>query len=428
MYRINCKEFKEKDLTIETKLKIWDQVIKDNLFVICKTPMAKLITRRTLLGYRNGKFNMHAFDDIIMQIKDKPEKLVDKISSKTFWGKEGTGKMKFNAVVGNPPYQISKGGTKNIDIWQHFVFTATKISEHSSLIHPGRWLVPKKQMKPIHDNILNSGLISFDYYPNSSQIFKGVEIDGGLTITQFRENYNGKITYIREGNTIGEYKIGEKFLSNEYEEEIFKLLNPSLFGGKNMSSRIIGNIGSLGGGEFGYKKSKHLEFLKESEDGMKNPLRIWANKGYGKGERFSWHFIDSASLDSIPKNLLLTRKVMIDKKGHAITSGKGNVMNNKPQIVDILSIASGDVLFVMPENDLDYDLKLIRSLFLTKTARFLMTITQKDLYVRGFENIPDYTYFIPLLDGKLFSDKFFYDNFNFSEGLIEHIEKNITPK
>ena len=35
--------------------------------------MAKLITKRTLLGYRSGSFNAHAFDDIIMQMKNKQE-------------------------------------------------------------------------------------------------------------------------------------------------------------------------------------------------------------------------------------------------------------------------------------------------------------------------------------------------------------------
>ena len=119
---------------------------------------------------------------------------------------------------------------------------------------------------------------------------------------------------------------------------------------------------------------------------------------------------------------------MIDKKGHAITSGKGNIINNKPEIVDKNVIASGDVLFVFPEHDNDYELALIKSLFLTKTARFLMSITQKDLYVRGFENIPDYTYFMNDLNGQMFTDSFFYKNYNFSESLIAHIENSVSNK
>lgn len=65
--------------------------------------MAKQITKRTLLGYRSGKINAHAFDDLINQMKEKQQQFVDKVTSCNFWNKEGN-KMKFNAVVGNPPY------------------------------------------------------------------------------------------------------------------------------------------------------------------------------------------------------------------------------------------------------------------------------------------------------------------------------------
>lgn len=430
LYKKRMMSSKSSSASKDEKLKIWDQVVNDNLFIICKTPMAKQITRRTLLGFRKGDANIHAFDNIIMQIKEKSEKFNEKLISRKFWGLRGVETMKFNAVVGNPPYQISKGGTKNIDIWHHFLFSAIKLGDYTSLIHPGRWLVPKKNMKPIHDKIFNSdsGLYSFDYYPNSRDIFKDVEIDGGITITLFIKDYEDKAEYIREGQIIGKYNNGEKFLSDRFEEEIYGLLNPSLFGGLSISSRITGNTGSLGGGEFGYKKNKHKHLLRESQDGLKKPIKVWANRGYGKGERFTWNFIEFNDLDNIPNTLLATRKVMIDKKGHAITSGRGNVINNKPKIVGKDTIASGDVLFVIPQNDTDYELDLIKSLFITKTARFLMTITQKDLYTRGFENIPDYTYFIPMLNGKLFSDQFFYENFKFSSDLIQHIENKVTDK
>ncbi len=133
-------------------------------------------------------------------------------------------------------------------------------------------------------------------------------------------------------------------------------------------------------------------------------------------------------LNNIPKNIIATRKVMIDKKGHSIAGKSGNIFNNNPLIVDKKVIASGDVLFVIPKHDTDYDLKLIKSLFMTKTVRFLMSITQKDLYVRGFDNIPDYTLFISKLNGELFSDKWFYKNYKFSDRLIQHIESSVNAK
>lgn len=55
--------------TLEGHQAIWDKVVAENIFVICKTPMAKAITRRTLLGFRKGKTNMWAPEDLINKIK-----------------------------------------------------------------------------------------------------------------------------------------------------------------------------------------------------------------------------------------------------------------------------------------------------------------------------------------------------------------------
>ena len=336
--------------------------------------------------------------------------------------------MKFTAVVGNPPYQETKGGTKNIDIWPAFVFSSVKMAENVCLIHPGRWLIPKKQMKSTHDEILKSGLYMFNYYSNSTDIFPNVGIDGGVTITLFKKDYDGDIKYFNSGVDSGIFRDGEMFFSSPYEEEAYKKIHDTIQGKETMLDRIIGNIGSLGGSEFGYHKHTQIDQLKDSSAGMKNPVSIWANSGFGKGTRFSWHYIEKDILEGYPKELFETRKVMIDKKGHSLGSGSGNIINNIPQIVDKNTTASGDVLFVIPENDTNEDLKQIKSLFISKTARFLMSITQKDLYARGFENIPDYTLFKPMLKGQQFTDKFFYETFNFSQELIDHIEACVSEK
>lgn len=51
----------------------WNETIQNNVFVICKTPMAKSITRRTLCGYSDAIVNAHYFDDLVNMLKNKPE-------------------------------------------------------------------------------------------------------------------------------------------------------------------------------------------------------------------------------------------------------------------------------------------------------------------------------------------------------------------
>ncbi len=336
--------------------------------------------------------------------------------------------MKFTAVVGNPPYQIQKGGTKNFDVWQHFVFFAAEISDNAAIIHPGRWVIPKKHMVKVRDQIIDSGLKRFDFYPDATKLFPAVTIDGGVCITIFQKNFRGKISYSIESKPYGYYHKTEQFFSNPFEKEILDKLKPLLNEGKTMRDRIVGNIGSLGGSEFGYSKNKHKDKLQKSSEKLSQPVKIWANNGSGKGTRFGWFYIDKTVLNKIPHEILSTRKVMLDKKGHAIAGKSGNIFNNNPKIVEKNTIASGDVLFVLPEKDDDYHLDLIRSLFMTKTARFLMSITQKDLYVRGFDNIPDYILYIDELDGKLFTDEWLYEKYKFTDELKLHIESSVSSK
>ena len=81
--------------------------------------------------------------------------------------------MHFDFCIGNPPYQETKGGTKNIDIWPYFINGAKDIADNICYVHPGRWLIPKKQMEEIHKKILASGLKCFDYYSDGKPLLKG---------------------------------------------------------------------------------------------------------------------------------------------------------------------------------------------------------------------------------------------------------------
>lgn len=176
------------------KLEIWDSVIKNQIFVVCKTPMAKLITKRTLLGYRDGKANLHAFDDLLMQIIEKRDKFAENIVKKSFWKIGGNEKMKFNAVVGNPPYQIetakqqseTNGQARSKSIFHYFQMAADLVSDGSvSLIYPGaRWIHRSgKGMEQFgKDQINDVHLNKLIFYPNSQDIFKEVAIADGISI------------------------------------------------------------------------------------------------------------------------------------------------------------------------------------------------------------------------------------------------------
>lgn len=331
---------------------------------------------------------------------------------------------KFDYIISNPPYQVSKSGTKNVDVWHHFVEKATKVSDKVCMIHPGRWVVPKKNMAGVRTMLVDNGLYRFEYYSDSSKIFPGTVINGGMSITHFKEGVND-IAYSIDGGEYSSYDMSKMIFSNEFEKEVFDKM--CIF--DNIAKRIGGGFAGSGGDRFGYDRVK---YCKEATDKKvcDTDIKVWTNTGLGRGSSnlYGWHYISRSLIDEHKyADATTSRKIMFSATGNPLTGGSGNIIANEIQIVE-KNDTGANIFFAFPAIDSDYHLNLLKSYFETRTVRFIMSIVQKDVCVRGFENVPDYTYFIDELNGELFTDEFFYNKFNFSKELIDHIEKSISAK
>jgi hypothetical protein len=131
------------DIPTEVHTQIWDTVVRENIYIICKTPMAKNITKRTLVGFRDAKVNTKYFEDLILQITEKSSNFVEKVcQGKTYWKTPNSDTMKFNAIIGNPPYQLhtAQDGRQAKPVYNHFVDIAKQLQpDYISMIMPSRW-------------------------------------------------------------------------------------------------------------------------------------------------------------------------------------------------------------------------------------------------------------------------------------------------
>ena len=170
-------------LTATEQLALWDQTVEQNIFVVCKTPMAESITRRTLSGFRAARVNARCFEDLVDTIKREPQSFIAQVrQGETYWGANKEDEMTFSAIVGNPPYQLEGAGSRKEPIYHLFYDIAFQLSDLVTLITPARFLfrageTPSAWM----DKMLSDPHIKVvRFFQKSSDCFPSVDIKGGV--------------------------------------------------------------------------------------------------------------------------------------------------------------------------------------------------------------------------------------------------------
>lgn len=204
IWRERCREwerqgfFEVDKMTIEEEQLAWDDVIANNIFVVCKTPMAVSITKRTLTGFRDVKqVNARYYADLVETLKTNPESFTkDVVRGQYFWHNKNSEKeMKFNAIVGNPPYQVMDGGNaaSALPVYQYFVETAKLLSpNYTSIIIPAKWYSGGRNLDEFRKNMLNDKRIAILHdVTDSRDLFPSADIAGGLCYFLWNKEYQG---------------------------------------------------------------------------------------------------------------------------------------------------------------------------------------------------------------------------------------------
>lgn len=184
---IKAECIEKETVSVQEEQVVWDDIVENNMYVICNTPMAKGITHRTLFGFRqvDQKANIKNVQLIERASKDQ-EGLVKELESVGFWkGNSSKQEMKFNAVVGNPPYQIMDGGgtgSSATPIYNKFVDLAKLLNPNNvSMIIPAKWYTGGKGLDEFRANMLNDKqLVKLFDYEDSRDCFPTVDIAGGV--------------------------------------------------------------------------------------------------------------------------------------------------------------------------------------------------------------------------------------------------------
>lgn len=346
IYRARVKASLFSVETVEEQQTIWDKVIAENIFVICKTPMAKSITKRTLAGLRKAKVNTRYFEDLINQIKNKPENFIAKVAKgRSYWKAIDNDNMKFNAIVGNPPYQevvdqkeSTNGQKVSISIFQYFQTISEKIGKYTALIYPGsRWIhrsgkgLEKFGLAQMND----PHLALLEFFPSSKDIFKDVAIADGLSIVlknmeknecgfTYKYSVDGKVITIQANNP-----GNDMFSLNPQDNEIIKRLDNAIKSFGCLHDSILPrNLFSI---ESDFVE-KNPSLVKEYNDGdYYNPeteIKLFTNDKSGKSGRARWYIAD--------KNVITSGSEYLNKWKVIVSSANagGQKRSNQIAIVD----------------------------------------------------------------------------------------------
>lgn len=250
-----------------TDRNIWKETVEKNIFVVCRTKMAEAITKRTLVGNdKNIKVNVMTIENMIEDLKTKPDDVVSKILNKTEWNIQEGGKMKFDAVVGNPPYQENvENRSEQPPVYHLFYNIAFNLSKKVTLITPARFLfnagkTPKewneKVLSDTHFKVVN-------YIANSKDVFPTVEIKGGVSITYRDEDQSfGAIgLYVKNGK-LNNILSKVKSRTNRYLDSII-YSNTSYKYSKKLFEEHPDFITRVSGGSSRYLSSSVFDKLPE---------------------------------------------------------------------------------------------------------------------------------------------------------------------
>ena len=414
---------------------IWDDVLRNNIFVICKTEMAKSITKRTLRGFRQTKVNARYFEDLINKITNQPDLFLMKvIRGKSYWNnKDIEDNMKFNAIVGNPPYQVALSNTSAYagSIYQLFIEIARKMTpDYVSMITPSRWLT--KDGQGIKDEwveqMINSDhFVQLTDYLDASECFPGVEIKGGVNYFLYSEMYDGPCNHIihQRGNIVQKKSrlnsLGAGIVIRDAQAErileaVMKVEGnytevrsfSSLISPRDFFTSKIDGESILGTNWKGYSKVKDKE----------HPIKFYLNRqmdasGYG------W-----IKESDIPKNkqALHFHKVYIPNAGG---SGNDTAVLGKPFYGEPGSVCSVTYLVIgynggfNSKEEAENAISYIQSCFF----RYLVSIKKRTQHTSR-----DVFQFVPLQDwSKPWTDVELYRKYSLTKSDIAYIESLVKP-
>jgi site-specific DNA-methyltransferase (adenine-specific) len=324
---------------------------------------------------------------------------------------EGLYNMKFDVIIGNPPYQLSDGGfgTSAMPIYQKFVEQAIKLQpRYLAMIIPARWYSGGKGLDEFRDAMLHDDrLRQIVDYPEAIDAFSGVQIKGGVMYFLWDRDHRGKV----------------KVSTFKKDHIVSTMTRPLLEEGADTFIRYNEAISIL------EKVKAKKEGSIEQFVSARKPFGL--DTGYkGKTKPFdeSVRFYQNGGIGFISRSEILRNHDFVDKFKVLIPrAGSGSdafphAILGKPFVAEPNS-ACAETYLVIDACKAEVECKNLCGYISTRFFRFLVLLMKntQDATSRVYQ-------FVPVQDfGEEWSDSKLYAKYGLNEKEITFIESMIRP-
>lgn len=424
-----------------------DHIFHKQLYGIAITELTSLLSRRSVYcsKYPNSKYSITLFEDTSGNIRYKRIQHRWQNGKCLFCGvtkKEGTYdrdemevhayelihtlhperifNMKFDVIIGNPPYQLNIGVEKEnyaVPIYQKFVEQAKKLNpRYLTMIIPARWYAGGRGLDEFRDEMLNDDRLSVIHdYPDAGDVFPGVQIKAGVCYFLWERDRHGdcSVTTHLNGDDIGPVvrplleKGNDTFIRyNQAISIIQKVFNPV---NRSFSELVSPQT------PFGIVTSYKGTDKPQSSTDLK--MYISGNDKKYKGKAFY------APYDKITKghDMIPWHKIYINMAGSGSDSFPHQILG-KPFYGEPNTICNQSYLVIGPFKNKD-ECENAMSYIATKFFRF-MVLQKKNAQhaMRGVYQL------VPMQDfTKSWTDEELYKKYRLTEDEIAFIESMIKP-
>jgi len=158
--------------------------------------------------------------------------------------------MKFDVIVGNPPYQLSDSGFGKSakPVYHKFVHQAKKMNPRFlTMIIPARWFAGGKGLDDFRSEMLNDKSIrKIVDFENASEVFPGVDIAGGICYFLWERDSQGlcEVTSLHNGKRMVSARALNEFPIFIRHSQAVPIIHKVLAKGKNSNMRLSNVVSS----------------------------------------------------------------------------------------------------------------------------------------------------------------------------------------